>query len=77
MNTKLVTIEVEAPIAEAFAAASSEKQQEMQRLIGYYMRHLTGLPDQSLQEAMDQARQEATANGLTPEILGSLLNEPG
>ena len=75
MDTKPITIEVEAQAAEAFAAVSSIERKQVERMLSLYLRYLTAQPVQSLQEAMRQARQEAAANGLTPEILEELLDE--
>ena len=75
MDTKPITVQVAAQVADAFAAAPWEEQQKMQRLVGLYLRYLTAQPEQTLLEAMRQAREEAAANGLTPEILEEILSE--
>lgn len=75
MDTKPLTVQVEAQVADAYAASPLEKRQKMQRMVSLYLQYLTAQPDQTLLEAMRQAREEAAANGLTPEILESLLNE--
>ena len=73
METKPLTVQVEAQVADAYASASWEERQKMQRMVSLYLRYLTAQPEQTLLEAMRQAREEAAANGLTPEILESLL----
>ena len=76
MATRPVTIEIQEEVAEAFVAATREERQDMQRMLGIYLQYLMGRSNQSLYEAMVEARKEAAANGLTQEILESLLDEP-
>ena len=75
INTRTVTIQVESHIAEAYASIPMEDKQRMQRMLSLYLQYLTTQPDQSLLETMVLAREQAAANGLTPEILESLLDE--
>ena len=75
MDTKPVTVQVEAQVADAYDSASWEERQKMQRMVSLYLRYLTAQPDQTLLEAMREAREEAAANGLTPEILEEILSE--
>ena len=73
METKPITIEVETESAEAFAAVSATERKKVERMLSLYLRYLTARPCSSFREAVSQARQETAANGLTPEILESLL----
>ena len=75
MDAKPITIEVEAEAAEAFLAVPAEERRKIERMVSLYLLHLTAHPCSSFREAVSQARDEAAANGLTPEILESLLNE--
>ena len=73
METTTITIEVDAAAAKIYAAATPEQQQKMQWLLSLRLRDLTLKPRRSLLETMDKLSAEAQANGLTPEILESIL----
>lgn len=73
METAPITIEVDAAAAQAYAAASPEMQWKIQILLSLHLRDLTLKPRRSLLETMDKLSAEAEANGLTPEILESIL----
>lgn len=68
-----ISIQVDADVARAFQSVEPEQQQKIQALVGLWLKramHLT-----KLQATMDHMSDEAEANGLTPEILESILNE--
>ena len=73
METAPITIEVDAAAAQAYADASPEEQLKMQWLLSLRLRDLTLKPRRDLLETMDKLSAEAQANGLTPEILESIL----
>ena len=73
METTPITIEVDAAAAKVYAAATPEEQWKMQVLLSLRLRDLTIKPRRSLREVMDDMSREAQANGLTPEILESIL----
>ena len=66
METTPITIAVD-------AEAAPEEQWKMQVLLSLSLRDLTIKPRHSLREVMDDMSREAQANGLTPEILESIL----
>jgi len=68
-----ISIQVDANIAKAFQSAQPEEQQKIQALVSLWLKRAMNLT--SLQTAMDHMSDEAEANGLTPEILQSILNE--
>ena len=75
MKTDEITIRVDADSARAFRSASEQDRQKLEVLLGLRLRE--SLSDQgSLLEIMDEISREAAANGLTPEILRSILKEP-
>ena len=74
MKTDEITIRVDADSARAFRSASEQDRQKLEVLLGLRLRE--SLSDQgSLLEIMDEISREAAANGLTPEILRSLLDD--
>ena len=75
METAPITIEVPAAAAAAYAAAPMERQQKIQLLLGLQLQELFQLPVRPLGEVMDELAAEAAANGLTPEILESILRD--
>ena len=75
METAPITIEVPAAAAAAYAAAPMERQRKIQLLLGLQLQELFQLPVRPLGEVMDELAAEAAANGLTPEILESILRD--
>lgn len=74
MDMKTIQIRVSSEIAEMFAAASEQEKRKIEALISLKLGDLTK-PKRSLEEVMDSMGQYAQAQGLTPEILESILND--
>ncbi len=74
MATATIFIEVDADAARAFSQASAEERRKLQLLLDLRLRDLTGSPVRSLKEIMDEIGKQAEAQGLTPELLESLLH---
>jgi hypothetical protein len=74
MTTAVISIEVDADVARAFCEASAEERRRLQLLLGVRLRELIASPARTLKEIMDEIGAQAEANGLTPEIMGSLLH---
>ena len=68
-----ISIQVDADVAKAFQSAQPEQQQKIQALVGVWLKRAMNLT--KLQATMDLMSDEAEANGLTPEILQSILDE--
>lgn len=75
METAPITIEVPAAAAAAYTAAPVARQQKIQLLLGLHLQEMVQLPVRPLGEAMDELAAAAAANGLTPEILESILQD--
>lgn len=75
METAPITIEVPAAAAAAYTAAPVSQQQKIQLLLGLHLQEMVQLPVQPLGEVMDELAAAAAANGLTPEILESILRD--
>ena len=73
MSTTSITIEVDSEAAQAYAAAPLAQQRKIQLLLSMHLRDITLKPRRPLREVMDELAAEAAANGLTPEILESIL----
>ena len=73
METTPITIEVDSAAAQIYAAATPEQQREMQEMLSLRLQAITDSPARALRESIDQVSREAQANGLTPEILESIL----
>lgn len=74
METKEITIRVNAEFARIFEAVSEEKRRKMEVLLSLKLGEVTR-QKKPLEELMSEISRKAQARGLTPEILDSLLNE--
>jgi ABC-type uncharacterized transport system involved in gliding motility auxiliary subunit len=69
-----ITIDVELEIANLYKTLDQNERNKINLLLGIWLKDaLTNR--QTLKEIMDQCSQEAQQNGLTPEILESILLE--
>ena len=75
MTTATISLQVDADSARAFSAASGEDRRKLQLLLNMRLRELTSGPTRSLSEIMNEIGANAETQGLTPEILKSLLDE--
>jgi hypothetical protein len=75
MELSTISISVDADAARAFAAIPLPQQKKIELLLGLRLKELTTRRTRSLEEIMDDMSREAQANGLTPEILESILND--
>jgi hypothetical protein len=73
-NMASISIRVDDRTAEAFRQASAEEQRKLQLLLSLRLRELTSGPQRSLKEIMDQIGTRAEAEGLTPDMLESMLH---
>lgn len=75
MSTTSIPIPVDPDTAQAFAKASAEDQRKLQLLLSLRLRELTSTPARPLRVIMDEIGRKAEAQGLTPELLASLLHD--
>ena len=75
MLTATISIPVEEEVAKAFAAASTEEQHKIALLLRLRLQDLTLGPQRLLKVVMDEIGEHAEAQGLTSEILESLLRD--
>ena len=69
-----ITIEVDAEVAEFYHATSMQNRQKLSVLLNLKLRDVVR-PRRNVIDVMDEMSQQAEANGLTPEILATLLED--
>lgn len=68
-----ITIQVDPDIAKAYREAEPKKQQKIQIFLNIMLQK--AISQKPLLDIMEEASQQAIANGITPEILESILND--
>ena len=68
-----ITIQVDPEIAKAYREAEPEKQQKIQIFLNIMLQR--AVSQKPLLDIMEEASQQAVANGMTPEILESILKD--
>ncbi|MBI4674595.1 MAG: hypothetical protein HY741_23365 [Chloroflexi bacterium] len=74
MEMTMITIPLDKETARIYNSASEEEQRKMQLLMRLFLKDFI-ISARPLDEIMDEASDEAERNGLTPEILDSILND--
>ena len=74
METINLQVEVESEIATLYKSMKSTQQKKINLLLGIWLKEAI-TNNTSLEEIINKCSQEAQANGLTPEILESILQE--
>lgn len=75
MATATISLEVDPDTARAFSKASAEDRRKLQLLLRLRLRELTVGPARPLKDVMDEIGRYAEEQGLTPEILETLLHD--
>lgn len=75
MAISTISIPIEDNIAQLYKTAPEGKRKRLQMLIGFLVQEFAESTPKSLLSVMDEMSREAASNGLTPEILESILNE--
>jgi hypothetical protein len=70
-----ISIEVDKDIAQTFFNASANEKMKLQLLLNLRLKELIVNPNHSLLEIMDDMGQYAQSQGMTEELLASLLDE--
>ena len=68
-----ITIPVDSDIQQAFEQASEEERQELQVLVSLFFKE--GWAKKNVLEVMQEIGSRAQERGLTPEILGEILQD--
>lgn len=75
MSVAALEIQINNQVAQAYRAVSPESRERFQKLIALLVQEFTESTPRSLLSLMDEMGQEATKNGLTEELLESLLGD--
>lgn len=75
MTNAIISIPVDEATAIAYNQASAEEQKKIQSLLRLRVQELFTRPDISLSQIMDDIGANAEAQGLTPQILETLLRD--
>lgn len=73
MLTETITLQVESDVARFYNNAPPTDKQKLQALFGNWLKQYSEASVDSLKSTMDKISRNAQNNGLTPEILESLL----
>jgi len=74
MDTREITIRVDAQAAKVYAAASAEEHGKIDLLLSLRLSQVTG-PSESLERVMRETSKAAQERGLTERELDELLRE--
>ncbi len=74
MDTREITIRVDAQAAKVYAAASAEERGKIDLLLSLRLSQVTG-PSESLERVMRETSKAAQERGLTERELDELLRE--
>ena len=73
MTTETISIEVDSETARAFREADQQRRAKLAILVRWGLNELRGAGGTALFDVMEDIGRKAQANGLTPEILQSIL----
>ena len=74
METREITIRVDAEAAKAYAAASAEEREKIDLLLSLRLSQVTN-PSAPLEQVMREISESARARGLTEDRLNEMLRE--
>ena len=74
METREITIRVDADAAKAYAAASAEEREKIDLLLSLRLSQVTG-PSAPLEQVMREISESARARGLTEDRRNEMLRE--
>ena len=75
MSESVITIPTDAATAARYGAASDDVLNKIRLMVRLLLQAEPSSPE-SLLQLMNRMSDEAQANGLTPEILEEILNDP-
>ena len=75
MTNITISIKVDEETAREVATLDDQRRQKLGILLGWRLRDLLKPPQRTLLQIMDDMGRQAQANGLTPEILQSILDD--
>jgi hypothetical protein len=75
MPTATLSLELDESTARLLAEASPERRKQLETLLRLRLRELIAAPPRPLTTVMDGMSEHAAQQGLTPEILETLLDD--
>lgn len=75
MTVANIQVHLQDDVAEAYNATSEQRRTGLSRLLGFLIQEFVESTPESLLSLMDEMSQEAETNGLTDEVLQSILND--
>ena len=73
MSTETIAVPLDPEAAKAYNAAPLDDQRKIKALLSLWLRDLAKAEPSDLKKLMDDVSRKARAQGITPEILESLL----
>jgi len=73
MDKPSIVIPADAEMLRAYEAATPEERCRMQAMLRLWLRELAAAEPRSLEQIMDEVAAKAKAQGMTPEVLESIL----
>jgi hypothetical protein len=73
MANPTITIPLDPQTARAYDSVAPEQKRKIQALLSLWLRELAASENPPLQQVLDDVGRKAKAQGLTPEMLDSLL----
>ncbi len=70
-----IVIDVDEKVAQTFSEVPADKKYKLQLLLTLRLQELMSTPERSLMDIMDDIGHDSAVQGMTPELLASLLNE--
>lgn len=70
-NMEKITIKVDAEVAKAYQKITPIKRQQIENLFNDWLKQI--IQDRSLDDLITDMQQQASANGLTQEILDNII----
>ena len=75
MTTITISVDVDDETAREVAGLDEQRRRKLGIMLGWRLRDLLKPPKRTLFQIMDDMGAQAQANGLTPEILQSILDD--
>lgn len=75
MTVANIQVQLQDDVAKAYNATSEQRRTGLSRLLGFLIQEFVESTPESLLSLMDEMSQEAETNGLTDDVLQSILND--
>jgi hypothetical protein len=75
MTTATIRVQIDNRVAHLFAAAPADRRAQLGLLISDLIEQFAASTPNSLFALMDEMSREASRNGMTPEVLDTILSD--